>query len=112
MLEGSGSGSIPLTNESGRPKTRGSSGSRTLVIMYTEPFLTHTPVTGIVPRETREGWPLLTVETKVNRDSKSTVQIKRVLPRLVRWKKLVVFLASKLSDCYPLNYFMWSVAES
>ncbi len=34
-------------------------------------------------REAREGWPLLTVETDVNGDSRST--IKRVFPRLVRW---------------------------
>ena len=33
-------------------------------------------------RETREGWPLLTVETEVNGDSKRT---KRVLPWLVFW---------------------------
>jgi hypothetical protein len=26
----------------------------------------------VLPRETREGWPLLTVETEVNGDSKST----------------------------------------
>ncbi len=34
---------------------------------------------GFVSRETREGWPLLTVETEVNGDSKST-QKKGVLP--------------------------------
>ncbi len=34
-------------------------------------------------RETREGWPLLNVETEVNGDSKSTN--KGVLPWLVRW---------------------------
>ncbi len=35
------------------------------------------------PRETREGWPLLTVETEANGDSMST----RVLPWLVRWAR-------------------------
>ncbi len=34
-------------------------------------------------RETREGWPMLTVETEVNGDSKSTK--KKVLPWTVRW---------------------------
>ncbi len=33
-------------------------------------------------RETREGWPLLTVETEVNGDSKSTIEMD---PFLVRW---------------------------
>jgi hypothetical protein len=36
-----------------------------------------------VSRETREGWPLQTVETEVNGDSR--VQMKRVLHWLVRW---------------------------
>jgi hypothetical protein len=36
-------------------------------------------------RETREGWPLLTGETEVNGDSKSTITIIGVLPWLVRW---------------------------
>jgi hypothetical protein len=35
-------------------------------------------------RETREGWPLMTVETKTNGDLWS---IKRVLPWLVRWAR-------------------------
>jgi hypothetical protein len=35
------------------------------------------------PKETRERWPLLTVYTEVNGDSKSTM--KGVLPWLVRW---------------------------
>ncbi len=34
-------------------------------------------------RETREGWPLLTAETEVNRDSKSTNG--RGLSLVVRW---------------------------
>jgi hypothetical protein len=38
-----------------------------------------------MPRETREGWPLLTVEIEVNGDSKSTITIIGVLPWLVRW---------------------------
>jgi hypothetical protein len=33
--------------------------------------------------ETREGWPLLTIETEANGDSR--VQMKGVLPWLVRW---------------------------
>jgi hypothetical protein len=36
-----------------------------------------------VSRETREGWPLLTVETEGNRDSKRTNE--GVLTWLVRW---------------------------
>jgi hypothetical protein len=35
--------------------------------------------------ETREGWPLLTVETEANGDLKSIQQMKGVLPWLVRW---------------------------
>ncbi len=38
---------------------------------------------GIWIRETREGWPLLTVETEANGDSKSTNV--RVHPWLVHW---------------------------
>ncbi len=34
-----------------------------------------------MPRETREGWPLLTVET----EGTQRVQMKEVLPWLVRW---------------------------
>ena len=37
----------------------------------------------VLTRETREGWPLLTVETEVNGDSKSTNE--RALYWLVRW---------------------------
>ncbi len=37
-----------------------------------------------VTRETRERWPLLTVETEVNGDSKE-VQMNGILHRLVRW---------------------------
>ncbi len=37
----------------------------------------------VVPRETREGWPLLTVETEVNGDSKSANE--KDLPWLVHW---------------------------
>jgi hypothetical protein len=37
----------------------------------------------VVPRETREGWPLLTVETEVNGDSKSANE--KGLPWLVHW---------------------------
>jgi hypothetical protein len=36
----------------------------------------------VLDKETREGWPLLTVETQVNGNSKSTM--KGVLPWLVR----------------------------
>jgi hypothetical protein len=36
------------------------------------PFLPSLFPLSTVPRETREGWPLLTVETAVSRDSKST----------------------------------------
>jgi hypothetical protein len=36
-------------------------------------------------RETREGWPLLTVETEVNRDSKSANERGPSLVGLVRW---------------------------
>ncbi len=37
----------------------------------------------LTQRDYRKGWPLLTVETEVNGESKSTNE--RVLPRLVRW---------------------------
>ncbi len=36
-------------------------------------------------RETREGWPLLTVENEANGDSRSTWYKKGVLSGLVRW---------------------------
>jgi hypothetical protein len=36
-------------------------------------------------RETREGWPLLTVETEMKRDSKSTKARKRSFTWSVRW---------------------------
>jgi hypothetical protein len=39
----------------------------------------------VPPRETREGWSLLIVETEVNGNSKSTN--KEVLPWLVRWAR-------------------------
>ncbi len=40
-------------------------------------------ICSVLIRETIEGWPLLTVETKVNRNSKSTNG--GILPWLVRW---------------------------
>jgi hypothetical protein len=36
-------------------------------------------------RNTRDGWPLLTVETEANGDSGSTVHMKGALPWLVPW---------------------------
>jgi hypothetical protein len=44
---------------------------------------------------TREGWPLLTVETEVNGDSKSTIE--GVLPCLVRWAR-----RTGTRDFYPV----------
>jgi hypothetical protein len=40
-------------------------------------------------RETREGWPLLTVETEVNGDSQSTNE--RGIPWLVGWACRTLF---------------------
>jgi hypothetical protein len=39
-----------------------------------------------VTRETRKGWPLLTVETEVSGNSKRT-NLRGVLPWLLRWTR-------------------------
>jgi hypothetical protein len=56
------------------------------------------------PRETREGWPLLTVETEVNEDSKSTnewgpslVGFCPALAALVSLVQNVIFLTNTFS---------------
>jgi hypothetical protein len=65
-------------------------------------------------KETKEGWPLLTVETEVDRDSNSTNE--RVLPWLVRWarrastKDFCLALAALVSQLQniiflPLHFF-------
>jgi hypothetical protein len=43
-------------------------------IQNRSPKISHSCVP--LARETREGWPLQTVETEMNGDSKSTVQLK------------------------------------
>jgi hypothetical protein len=48
------------------------------------PYLTYR-VWGIIPEKLESQEPLQTVETEVNGDSKSTVQLKGVLPWLVTW---------------------------
>jgi hypothetical protein len=50
-------------------------------------------------RETREGWPLLTVETDVNGDSKSTNE------RGSRGSSLVGSLSSSVRDFYPASQY-------
>ncbi len=45
-----------------------------------------------VPRETREGWPKLTVETEANGDSRSTYE---------RGPSLVVRCRYNTRDCWP-----------
>ncbi len=39
----------------------------------------------VMPRDTSDGWPLLSVETETNGDSRSTVHIRGFLPWLVLW---------------------------
>ncbi len=52
-------------------------------VVFTHPPPSHLGSVRLLPSETREGWPLLPVETEVNGDSKSTnEQMKGVLPWL------------------------------
>ncbi len=55
----------------------------------------------VIPKETREGWPLLTVETRVNGDSKRTNEKGLVLVcslSLCRRYKIVLFCLAALVD--------------
>jgi hypothetical protein len=56
----------------------------------------------VVARDTREGWPLLTVETEANGDSTSTYE--RVLSWLVHWASY--FLPKKYLSVGKEHFFM------
>ncbi len=60
---------------------------RRLLSKEKEMLMTPPPPPGrcVTPRETREGCPMLTVETEVNGDTNTVVHMKEVLPWLVRW---------------------------
>jgi hypothetical protein len=57
-------------------------GSKKKTILHQE-FSSVSPIRLVRTRETREGWPLLTVETEVDKNSKGK-QMKGVLSWLVR----------------------------
>jgi hypothetical protein len=62
------------------------------------------PCVQLCPRETREGWHLLTVETEVNGDSKSTIE---------RGPSLVGSLGSscRYKRLFILPWLLWSAQE-
>jgi hypothetical protein len=56
-------------------------------------------------RETRDGWPVLTVETEVNGDSRSTNDLSFVgsLGLLCRYKKILFCFAALVG---PVHFFL------